>query len=96
MYIENQSKMSREELVDQVKNNAEKLGDDAVPVYTGICFHCWNHGSVFVRKSDYSSWVLKNLSLQEAFPEMPSERREQILNGIHPECWNELFPKEEV
>lgn len=95
MYIENQSKMSREELVDQVKNDVEKLGEDVVPVYTGICFHCKNHGSVFVRKSDYNSWMNGKL-IQEAFPEMPDERREQMVNGIHPECWNELFPKEEV
>lgn len=94
MYIENQSKLSEVELFAEVWKILEESGNDVTVFYTGPCFHCFKQGCVFVRESDYNSWIDGKL-IQEAFPEMPAERREQMVNGIHPECWNELFPKEE-
>lgn len=29
--------------------------------------------------------------IQEIFPEMPAEEREQLISGICPTCWNKMF-----
>lgn len=29
--------------------------------------------------------------VQDAFPELPKDLREQIISGTHPQCWNDLF-----
>ena len=32
---------------------------------------------------------------QQAFPELPTEIREQLISGTHPKCWDEMFSDEE-
>lgn len=98
MYIENQSKLSIHELNDAVDKILEDLGNNAFsllgydigPVDTPECFHCGRPGIVFVNVDGYVAWM-KGKLIQEAFPEMPAERREQLLSGIHPECFDEMY-----
>lgn len=90
MYIKNQSKLTFEELNNAIDEAMRKSGTDVVPIYTLKCFHCGNYGFVIARRSDYDAWVNGEL-IQNAFPEMPAERREQLLSGIHPECFDEIY-----
>jgi hypothetical protein len=33
-------------------------------------------------------------NIQQVFPDMSAEDRELLISGIHPVCWDQLFPKE--
>ena len=62
---------------------------------TRKCMHCGNAGFVFpVWHEDYARYM-NGAKVQDAFPNMPAALREQIKTGIHPECWDEIFPEEE-
>ena len=64
-------------------------------VPTQKCMHCGKSGFIYpVWHEDYARY-LAGAKLQDAFPNMSAELREQIKTGIHPECWNEIFPEEE-
>ena len=34
--------------------------------------------------------------IQDALPELSASEREQLMTGIHAECWDRAFPEEEV
>ena len=34
-------------------------------------------------------------NIQRVFPNMSAEEREVLISGIHPACWDKLFPGEE-
>ena len=94
MYVANQSKMSDKELNDAVQEVLKNTSKDNIVVYTRKCFHCSQTGFVVVKSDDldkYSDGAL----IQEAFPEMPMDRREQIISGIHPECWDKMMKGDE-
>jgi hypothetical protein len=38
-----------------------------------------------------ANWRNKEL-IQNAFPNLDYQQRELIQTGIHPECWEEMFP----
>jgi hypothetical protein len=33
--------------------------------------------------------------IQDLFPELTANQREQIISGTHPKCWDILFPDDE-
>jgi hypothetical protein len=33
--------------------------------------------------------------IQDVFPELTANQREQIVSGTHPKCWEILFPEDE-
>jgi hypothetical protein len=33
--------------------------------------------------------------IQDVFPELTANQREQIISGVHPKCWDILFPDDE-
>lgn len=41
-------------------------------------------------------WQCKELLIQNAFPDWLPDKREMLMTGIHPKCWDELFKKEDV
>jgi hypothetical protein len=41
-----------------------------------------------------ANWRNKEL-IQNAFPNLDYQQRELIQTGIHPECWDEMFPEKE-
>ena len=63
-------------------------------VFTKPCIHCGQTGTVAV-KFDQLLKYAEGALIQDAFPDMPIELREQIISGTHPECWDKMFPKEE-
>lgn len=66
---------------------------ETVTIETRPCLRCKKKSEITVLKSDYELWQYGEL-IQKAFPEMPLDQRELLQTGIHPECWETLFPKD--
>lgn len=58
------------------------------------CFHCGDSATIEVLTSDYLRYKAGALA-QQAFPEMPRERREMLITGTHPACWDVMFAEED-
>lgn len=61
-------------------------------VFTKPCIHCGETGTVAV-KFDQLLKYAEGALIQDAFPDMPIQLREQIISGTHPECWEKMFPR---
>jgi hypothetical protein len=46
---------------------------------------------MFVDETAFYQWKSREILIQQAFADMPSEEREMLITGCHPECWNLLF-----
>jgi hypothetical protein len=57
---------------------------------TRKCSRCGKGGIVMVNEDELFKWLSGSL-IQEAFPNMPIPIREQLMSGIHPECWEQIF-----
>lgn len=67
------------------------MNNDHMSMYgTDTCRHCGDIGEVEVPLSGLLAYH-NGAKIQDAFPNVPHELREQILSGIHPECWVEMF-----
>lgn len=64
--------------------------NDTVQLKTPTCRHCGEWDIIKVRAADLERYRAGAL-IQEAFPEMPIERREQLISGTHPACWDAIF-----
>lgn len=63
---------------------------EMIEVTTPRCFHCGDYGTVIVPKSGMEA-RRKGALIQDAFPNLPAPLREQVMNGTHPECFQEMF-----
>lgn len=63
-------------------------------VHTGICIHCGKPGFLEVDAASYNRWQ-EGEFVQNAFPDMPLDDREQLISGIHGKCFDEMFPPDE-
>ena len=61
-----------------------------ITVDTKRCSICNKKGTLQVEESEYQAWR-DGAHVQNAMPKMKPELREQLISGIHPECWNQLF-----
>lgn len=57
---------------------------------TKPCPHCGKTGIISIDEDQLFKWLSGSL-IQEAFPSLPSSLREQLMTGMHPECWEEVF-----
>jgi len=67
-------------------------------VSTKECIHCRQTGTVMVEPEKYIEFTqtpkhLRRL-IQDIFPEHSRGQREQLLTGVHPECFDEMFQGE--
>lgn len=63
----------------------------AMTVYsTRKCHRCGKGGILSVDEDQLFEW-LSGSPIQVAFNTLPAELREQLLSGIHPECWASIF-----
>ena len=58
------------------------------------CIHCGFTNQLTLNAFDLALWRSGEL-IQYAFPQLDYKQRELIQTGIHPECWDEMFPKDE-
>lgn len=47
-----------------------------------------------VWEDDYKRY-LAGAYIQDAFPDLLAPAREQIMSGIHPKCWIEIFGEDD-
>jgi hypothetical protein len=64
-------------------------------VTTKECIHCRQTGIVMVDPEKYIEFTqtprhLRRL-VQDIFPDTSKELREQLMTGVHPECFEEMF-----
>lgn len=59
------------------------------------CMHCDGVTFYKITKEQYQGWVENRKFIQELFPEIGKEDREQMISGTHPECWIEMFGEAE-
>lgn len=66
------------------------MQSDNVLVQTPRCRMCGQSSFVAVRACDLERYNAGAL-VQEAFPEMPAEKRELLISGVHAECWEQMW-----
>lgn len=64
-------------------------------VTTKECVHCGQTGTVMVDCRAYAEFTqvprhLRRL-VQDIFPDHSRAEREQLMTGVHPECFEEMF-----
>lgn len=75
------------EIVAVIANNITRILTDKCPV-------CGNATIMDVSSEGLRKWG-GGMFIQDAFPELSSPERENMLTGTHPACWDILFPVEE-
>lgn len=61
---------------------------------TPRCFKCGKTGEIKIPSEIYFAGIKASENgalIQDAFPTLDREQREQIMTGIHPQCWKEIF-----
>lgn len=59
-------------------------------IETRRCIYCGENGILELSNDGIAKYENGAL-IQEAFPDIDIQMREQIISGIHPKCWNEMF-----
>ena len=60
---------------------------------TRRCPYCHKTGSIMVDENELFTY-LRGEYVQRAFTSLSVPLREQIVSGMHPECWQEVFGTE--
>jgi hypothetical protein len=69
-----------------------------IKLNTGVCLHCGQNGFIEMSEDDYTQGMIaykQGSFVQQAFPNLCADQREQIISGTHPECWLEMFQEKE-
>ena len=82
-----------------ILNFSKPKPDEWTMMFTHKCIHCGDTGYVRVKKKDESTWKYTSRYLrpliQDLFPYIHKDYREQIMTGTHPRCFIEMFAEEE-
>ena len=62
---------------------------------TRKCPVCLKGGTIMVDEGELLTY-LRGEYVQQAFKSLTIPLREQIISGVHPECWQELWGQERV
>lgn len=65
-----------------------------VTVHTMACMLCGESGRIVVDEAGLEAWE-SGVLIQDALPELSASEREQLMTGIHAECWDRAFPEED-
>ena len=55
-----------------------------------VCPHCGCNKIIIVEEDSFNKWITGGL-IQDVWPEMSPEGREEIKTGICPKCWEDMF-----
>jgi hypothetical protein len=61
---------------------------------TTTCTFCGKSETFEVSDEGYRRWKA-GAFIQDALPELSADRREQLISGTDPECWDRMFKEEE-
>lgn len=67
---------------------------NTIKINTNLCLHCGKEGFIEMLEDEYNKGLNaynEGAFIQEAFPSLSADQREQIISGTHPECWIEMF-----
>ncbi len=70
------------------------MDNDLVFVKTPVCPFCGQAGSVVAPRAGVAARKAGAL-IQDAFPSLAPDEREQIQTGIHQQCWDAVIPDPE-
>lgn len=59
-------------------------------IATPRCPQCGQADTMQILAEGYDRWV-SGATIQDAFPDLTREVREQLLTGYHPACWDTAF-----
>lgn len=59
-------------------------------IQTQPCWKCGKAGFLELPSSGIDKYEA-GAFVQDAFPDLSAEIREQIMTGIHPDCWKQMF-----
>ncbi len=65
-----------------------------ITIISNTCFICNEENEIYLFQKQYLEWM-DGLLIQDAFPTLSFEQRELIKTGIHPDCWNKIYPPDE-
>lgn len=63
---------------------------DRYVIETKECFHCNTTGTVEILTEELF-WLNQGKHIQEAVKSLDKDYREQLISGVHPKCWLEMF-----
>lgn len=63
----------------------------------GMCLHCGTQQEVWLTDEEAKGVreFLNGKAVQKALPEWDASRRELLLTGTHPKCWDEMWAEDE-
>lgn len=67
------------------------MSHDSITLVNCECPHCEHSYTVVVSTDDYARWKQRKLLVQDAFPYLTAAEREQLITGICPPCWEDLW-----
>jgi hypothetical protein len=71
-----------------------QLPPNTVYFQTPTCQMCGQSTALMVDEEKLRRWQA-GAYIQDVFPELGAEVREQMISGTHPDCWDELIDGEE-
>lgn len=63
-------------------------------IQTSKCMGCGKGGEIDVPEDGYVRWKNGEF-IQNALPMLTANQREQLMTGMHGECFDDMFPEEE-
>ena len=76
------------------RKDSDDLNFKDVEYYRNTCFYCNEENVIIVNVHDLTFWQSGEF-IQDAFPYLNPNQRELVKTGIHPECWENIFGKED-
>ena len=64
--------------------------EDGGVITTPPCPRCGERGEVPCEFPQQYYYWLDGMFVQDAFPNMTIDQREQLISGYHPDCWNQM------
>lgn len=58
------------------------------------CLWCHKESRVTVDREAFSAWI-SGAKVQDVFPALSADEREQLMSGTHPACWDAMWGEEE-
>lgn len=65
-----------------------------ITVTTPKCRVCHQTGFVIAPEEGIQLWQ-EGAFIQDVLPGLTANEREQLVSGLHPRCWDVLFPEDE-
>ena len=63
-------------------------------IYTKPCIHCNKTSSIDAEtQQQYDDYIAGIKLVQNIYPEKSIDERELLISGIHPKCWEKMYPE---